>query len=77
MRNPGHFRRFLFLLLLLLLTVTAGCASENTVSFKAEIDEVSDTGILVKTVDFEDFDKASVMLGSKYDFEPAVASWLR
>lgn len=64
---------FLFLLLLLLLTVTAGCASQDTVTFKAEIDEVSDDRIMVKTVDFDEFDKASVALGeAKYDFKPAV-----
>jgi len=61
----------LFLLFLLLLAVTAGCASQDTVTFKAEITEVSDNRIEVDTVDFEEFDKASVALGeAEYDFKP-------
>lgn len=88
MRNPVIIKKFkisdagnvlrymqmliLLLLLLLLLTVTAGCSARDTVTFTAEIEEVSDSSILVTTVDFEEFDMASVGLSeAKYDFEPA------
>ncbi|HWQ80110.1 MAG TPA: GerMN domain-containing protein [Anaerovoracaceae bacterium] len=68
-----YMKVFALLLLLLLLIVTAGCSAQDTVTFTAEIEEVTDNSILVTTVDFEEFDKASVGLGeAKYDFEPAV-----
>lgn len=57
---------------LLLLTLPAGCAAQETVTFSAEIEEVAENSILVTTIDFEDFDKASVDLReAEYDFEPA------
>lgn len=57
---------------LLLFTLMTGCSGQKTVTFSAEIEAVSDNSILVKTIDFEDFDKASVGLSqAKYDFEPA------
>ena len=60
--------------LLLILMFTAGCSGKgDTVTFSAEIEQVSENSILVKTIDFEDFDKASVDLReAEYDFEPAV-----
>lgn len=60
-----------FLLLLLLLT---GCAGkEETITFSAEIETVSENSILVKTIENQDFDKASVDLReAEYDFDLAV-----
>lgn len=58
-------------LFLLLLMLPAGCAAEDTVSFSAEIEEVTENSILVTTIDFQDFDRASVDLReAEYDFEP-------
>ena len=60
----------LFLLLLLLLTACTG--KDKTITFSAEIEKISEKSILVKTIDYKDFDKASVDLReAKYDFDLA------
>lgn len=60
-------------LFLLILLLSAGCSGkEKTVTFSAEIEKVSENSILVKTIDYKDFDKASVDLRkAKYDFDLA------
>ena len=60
----------LFLLLFLLLP---GCSGEDrTITFSAEIEKISENSILVKTIDYKDFEKASVDLReAEYDFDPA------
>lgn len=65
-----HYMAFLLLLLLLL----AGCSGKDqTITFSAEIEQVSENSILVKTIDYTGFDKASVDLGeAEYDFDLAV-----
>lgn len=61
----------LFLLIMLLLL--AGCSGKvETITFTAEIEKVLENSILVNTIDYGDFDKASVDLReAEYDFEPA------
>lgn len=58
-------------LLILVLMMLAGCSGKDeTITFSAEIEKVSENNILVKTIDYKDFDKASVDLKeAKYDFE--------
>lgn len=65
-----NYMVFLILFVLLL----AGCASKDqTITFSAEIERVSENSILVRTIDFTDFDKASVDIGeAEYDFDLAV-----
>ncbi len=64
-----HYMAFLLLLLMLL----AGCSGKDqTITFSAEIEQVSENSILVKTIDYADFDKASVDLReAEYDFDLA------
>lgn len=56
----------------LLIILLAGCSGkEDTLTFNAEIEQVSENSILVKTIEFKDFDRASVNLTeAEYDFEP-------
>lgn len=57
-------------LLLILILLTSCSGKDDTITFDAEIEQVSESSILVKTIDFESFDKASVDLGeAEYDFD--------
>ncbi len=60
-------------LLLILLLPLSGCSGkEQLIIFSAEILEVSENSILVNTIDFNDFDKASVDLReAEYNFDLA------
>lgn len=67
-------RRLHYLILLVLITILlTGCSGKDeTVTFSAEIEQVSENSILVETIDYDSFDKASVDLGkAEYDFEPS------
>ena len=62
---------YAFLIIILALMVS-GCAKKETITFSAEIETVSENSVLVKTIDFDDFDKASVdLLEAEYDFKLA------
>jgi Sporulation and spore germination. len=59
------------LCLILIIPITGCSGKEKTVTFSAEIQEVSEHGILVKTINYKGFDKASVDLTkADYDFDP-------
>jgi len=68
MRKYKKYMAGIFLLFILL----AGCSGkEDTLTFNAEIEQVSENSILVNTIEFKDFDRASVDLTeAEYDFEP-------
>lgn len=59
--------------ILLIFALLAGCSGkDDTITFSAEIEQVSENSILVETIDFEEFDKASIDLGeAEYDFDLA------
>jgi len=61
------------MILLISLLLLSGCSGrEQTITFSAEITDVSENNILVNTIDFEEFDKASVDLReAEYDFDLA------
>lgn len=64
--------KYIALLLILLLTISGCAGKEQTTTFSAEIVEVSEGSILVNTINFEGFDKASVDLReAEYDFDLA------
>lgn len=68
-KNISKICYFISMCLLILAFLTA-CGTKDTITFSAEIKSVSDNSILVKTIDFETFDKASVDLSNaEYDFE--------
>ncbi|MDD3169987.1 MAG: hypothetical protein PHC91_11070, partial [Eubacteriales bacterium] len=56
----------------LLLILLAGCSGkDDTITFDAEIEQVSENSILIRTIGFENFDRASVDLReAEYDFDP-------
>lgn len=54
---------------ILLLLLATGCSAQN-ITFSAEVEKVAESSILVKTIDYDDFDQASVDLReTQYDFE--------
>lgn len=62
--------RILIVFSLMIMVLLAGCGTKESITFLAEIEEVSENSILVNTIDFETFDKASVDLQeAEYDFE--------
>lgn len=63
--------KFKCMVLLLLFLLLTGCGKDQMITFSAEIEKVSENSILVKTIDYSGFDKASVdLLEAKYDFVP-------
>ncbi len=64
--------KYTALLFMLFLFLTSCSGKDQTITFSAEIEKVSGNSILVKTIDYKEFDKASVDLReAEYDFEPA------
>ncbi len=65
--------KYIAALLLLLFVLLAGCAGQDdTITFSAEIEQVLENSILVETIEFKEFDKASVdLVEAEYDFELA------
>ena len=65
LRNIFHV---VFILLLILLL--SGCAKQENITFSAEIESVAENSIMVRTINYDNFDKASVDLkDAKYNFE--------
>ncbi len=65
-RKSFRYVAFYFMLIILL----ASCTKQDTITFSAEIETISENNILVKTIDYENFDVASVDLKeAEYDFE--------
>ncbi|MEL7655413.1 MAG: GerMN domain-containing protein [Bacillota bacterium] len=55
---------------IMLTFLLVGCTKPDTITFTAEIESVNENSILVNTIDYENFDKASVDLrDAEYDFE--------
>lgn len=69
-KSIGNRMLIIILLSLVILVLLAGCGTKENITFMAEIESVSENSILVNTIDFETFDKASVDIsGAEYDFE--------
>ena len=69
-KSIGNRILIIILLSLVILVLLAGCGTKENITFMAEIESVSENNILVNTIDFETFDKASVdICGAEYDFE--------
>ena len=70
--NRLSLKFFCFILIIsTLILFPAGCG-KKTVTFTGEIETVAESSIMVTTINFEDFDKASVDLrDAKYDFKPS------
>ncbi|MGI6748168.1 MAG: GerMN domain-containing protein [Anaerovoracaceae bacterium] len=69
-KSIGNRILIIILLSLVILVLLAGCGTKENITFMAEIESVSENNILVNTIDFETFDKASVDIsGAEYDFE--------
>ncbi|MDD3854047.1 MAG: hypothetical protein PHD40_10415, partial [Syntrophomonadaceae bacterium] len=62
--------RFVIALCMMVSLLLVSCGTKDNITFLAEVESVSENSILVNTIDFETFDKASVDLKeAKYDFE--------
>lgn len=68
----GNRMGFFIILSLVIFALLTGCSEKENITFMAEIESVSENSIVVNTIDFETFDKASVDIsGAEYDFELA------
>ncbi len=64
-----HF--FVALMIISLIVPVSGCAKDETITFTAKIETLSENTIEVQTIDYEGFESASVDLGeAEYDFDP-------
>lgn len=71
-KSIGNWMRILIVLSLVIPVLLVGCGTKEDITFLAEIESISDNSILVNTIDFDTFHKASVDIReAEYDFELA------
>ena len=71
MNRFSNLKTFFYMILLVILVLLlSGCAKQEKITFSAEIESISENSIIVKTINYDNFDKACVDLkDAKYDFE--------